>query len=596
MTAREAMAYGRPVVATRVGGLADLGAGAVLVDRVGLRDAVRALLGDAELRRQRGAARARACACTALHRRGGAGARRRLRDRRMRVGVSMLTLVPGEMGGSETYARALCRALGARPDLDAVAFVNSAAPDAGEGLPTEVVSEYPAARTAPTKVLGLATSLLRRRKLAARFGDLDVVHYPFTIPVPTTDVPSVVTLHDLQHIDLPGMFSRSTRAFRRVAYDRAARRARVVIVPSEFVRDRAVAALGLDPARVCVVPHGLDHDVFSPADIPRESFILYPARVWPHKNHARLIAASRSSGATARISSSCSPAEAPRHSPELRACAHAASCRKPSSSICTAARRRRLPEPLRGLGAPPLEAMACGTPVAASNAGSLPEVCGDAAVLFDPYDEAAIAGGVRQALEQSKQLTVLRARADDTCSRGPRLPRNTNGHTAWPQGFERLATPRVSAGAGAMVGGAMQSPTSDASTDPLTLEQPSLAGLPNGYPVIVIEPRQPWSLGLRSLWSHRELTYYLVWRDVKLRYKQTFFGAGWALIQPILLMGVFGLFFGRLAGLPVERRALLGSSCWRRWCRGRSSRAHLLRRPEASLLQVRWCRRCTSPG
>ena len=54
---------------------------------------------------------------------------------------------------------------------------------------------------------------------------------------------------------------------------------------------------------------------------------------------------------------------------------------------------------------------------------------------------------------------------------------------------------------------------------------------------IIIQPRHSWSLGLRDLWSHRELTYYLVWRDIKLRYKQTFFGAGWALIQPIRLMG-----------------------------------------------------------
>jgi lipopolysaccharide transport system permease protein len=69
-------------------------------------------------------------------------------------------------------------------------------------------------------------------------------------------------------------------------------------------------------------------------------------------------------------------------------------------------------------------------------------------------------------------------------------------------------------------------------------------------PTIVIQPRHPLSLGIRSLMRHRELTYFLAWRDVKLRYKQTFFGAGWALIQPILLMGVFGLFFGRLAGLP----------------------------------------------
>ncbi len=71
-------------------------------------------------------------------------------------------------------------------------------------------------------------------------------------------------------------------------------------------------------------------------------------------------------------------------------------------------------------------------------------------------------------------------------------------------------------------------------------------------PTIVIEPRNRWSLGLRDLWRYRELTYYLTWRDVKLRYKQTFFGGAWALIQPIMLMGVFGLFFGRLAGLPSD--------------------------------------------
>jgi lipopolysaccharide transport system permease protein len=69
---------------------------------------------------------------------------------------------------------------------------------------------------------------------------------------------------------------------------------------------------------------------------------------------------------------------------------------------------------------------------------------------------------------------------------------------------------------------------------------------------VVIEPQARWALGVRALWTHRELTYFLTWRDVKLRYKQTFFGAGWALIQPIMLMGVFGLFFGRLAGLPSD--------------------------------------------
>ena len=59
-------------------------------------------------------------------------------------------------------------------------------------------------------------------------------------------------------------------------------------------------------------------------------------------------------------------------------------------------------------------------------------------------------------------------------------------------------------------------------------------------------------LGLRDLWSYRELLYFLVWRDVKVRYKQTLLGAAWAILQPLLTAFVFTLFFGRLAGIPSE--------------------------------------------
>jgi lipopolysaccharide transport system permease protein len=60
------------------------------------------------------------------------------------------------------------------------------------------------------------------------------------------------------------------------------------------------------------------------------------------------------------------------------------------------------------------------------------------------------------------------------------------------------------------------------------------------------------SVGLRDLWSYRELLYFLVWRDVKVRYKQTVLGAAWAILQPLLTALVFTLFFGRLAGIPSE--------------------------------------------
>jgi hypothetical protein len=75
-------------------------------------------------------------------------------------------------------------------------------------------------------------------------------------------------------------------------------------------------------------------------------------------------------------------------------------------------------------------------------------------------------------------------------------------------------------------------------------------------PVVVIEARHGWrELGLAELWSHRELLYFFTWRDLKVRYKQTVFGAAWAVLQPVLLMLVF-------SASPIR------SSPWRAWFRG----------------------------
>lgn len=72
-------------------------------------------------------------------------------------------------------------------------------------------------------------------------------------------------------------------------------------------------------------------------------------------------------------------------------------------------------------------------------------------------------------------------------------------------------------------------------------------------PYVRIEPSRGWvSLKLRELWEYRELLYFLVWRDIKVRYKQTVLGAAWAIIQPFFTMVVFSLFFGRLARIPSD--------------------------------------------
>ncbi|HWP46816.1 MAG TPA: ABC transporter permease [Candidatus Limnocylindrales bacterium] len=72
-------------------------------------------------------------------------------------------------------------------------------------------------------------------------------------------------------------------------------------------------------------------------------------------------------------------------------------------------------------------------------------------------------------------------------------------------------------------------------------------------PVIIIKPSKGWvSLKLGELWEYRELLYFLTWRDIKVRYKQTLLGAAWAVIQPFFSMVIFSLFFGHLAKIPSD--------------------------------------------
>jgi lipopolysaccharide transport system permease protein len=75
----------------------------------------------------------------------------------------------------------------------------------------------------------------------------------------------------------------------------------------------------------------------------------------------------------------------------------------------------------------------------------------------------------------------------------------------------------------------------------------------NSLPMVVIRPTRGWiPINLRDLWIYRELMYFLTWREIKVRYKQTLLGAAWAIIQPFFMMVVFTLFFGNLAKVPSE--------------------------------------------
>jgi glycosyltransferase involved in cell wall biosynthesis len=321
------------------------------------------------------------------------------------VGISLLTLVPGELGGSETYVRELLRGLERVGTHDYRVLLPPVAPDAAEGLPAEVAGEYRRARTVPERLLAMGAASARPGPLRRHLAGAQVVHFPLTVALPRVRLPRVVTLHDTQHLDLPGMFPRSERAFRAVVWHRSLRGASRVIAISEFVRDRAVEGLGLDPERMRVVYSGVDHAWFTPNGSEREPFLFYPARAWPHKNHARLFEAFAllrkrrpelrlvlSGGG--EIGELPPGAEARGHVPaeELRA-------------LYRTAAALVFPTLYEGFGQPPLEAMACGCPVACSDTAALPEVVGDAARLFDPRSPESIAAAVDDVLDDPAPWT-----------------------------------------------------------------------------------------------------------------------------------------------------------------------------------------------
>lgn len=313
------------------------------------------------------------------------------------VGISLLTLVPGVFGGSATYARELLRSLGRVGGLEYVVFTPTLAPGESEGLPARVIAEYRASASMRGRLAAMGRASVRPGPIRRHFRDISVMHYPLTIMVPSAGLPSVTTVHDVLHVVHPELFSRPELLYRRLAYRRIAKAERV-IVPSEY----GSKVLGLGQARV--IPHGVDHTTFSPADVPREPFLLYPADGYPHKNHARLVEAFRRLDPGLRLvltGNHLDPAWA-GGGVEVRG-------RVRTEELVDLLRRASalvFPSRHEIFGLPPLEAMACGCPVAAANAAALPEVCGDAAVLFDPESVDAIAAGIAEVLERGPELSV----------------------------------------------------------------------------------------------------------------------------------------------------------------------------------------------
>ena len=340
------------------------------------------------------------------------------------VGLNLLFLVPDETGGMEVVARALLPALrDAAPGLRFTAFVNREA--AGEDLGLERVVVPVHARRRTEWVRGEQQLL---PGLARRAG-CDLVHsLGSTAPCRGRFV-RVTTIHDLNYLKVPDAHFGVRALGMRVLVPLAARTSHRVLAVSQATADDVVAHLHVPRDRVDVVPNGLGqpaHAAPTPGPELRDRLALGDRPVLlslsakrPHKNLGGLI------DALARIPAErrpvlVLPGYPTPHEAELREQARALGLEDDVrflgwtsaadvEGLFALSRGFVFPSRYEGFGLPVLEAMARGVPVACSDRGSLPEVAGDAALLFDPGDTAAIAAALERLLADDAEVARLRA-------------------------------------------------------------------------------------------------------------------------------------------------------------------------------------------
>ena len=281
--------------------------------------------------------------------------------------------------------------------------------------------------------VGRAGSLARAALLPGRLrreapSDIAAVHYPVAVSLPRLQLPRIVTLHDVQHHDMRKNFSCAERAYRAIAYDASARRADQIITVSEYSRTRLIETLNVPGERVHAIHHGIDHERFKPHDTDHDRAILdkldvpqryvfYPANLWPHKNHRLLLAAfARTNDSSLHLVLTGQRYQAGKAFDEdvrrNRAGDRIHHLGYVARDVLPALYRQAIglifPSRYEGFGAPPLEAMACGCPVAASDVGAIEEVCSEAALIFDPDDGISIASAIDRLVEDELLRDKLR--------------------------------------------------------------------------------------------------------------------------------------------------------------------------------------------
>lgn len=262
---------------------------------------------------------------------------------------------------------------------------------------------------------------------------VDVLHVQYTAP-PLAPCAVVATIHDLSFEHLPETFKRRSRAQLRLTVRRTARNAAQILTLSEFSRRDIIATYGIEPDRVAVTPPAAS-SLFKPVTNDTElrrlrttygierDYILALGSIQPRKNLVRLIKAYSALWRPTEIAlpqlviagkrgwleeeTIRAAAQSPAHA-DIRFIGYVPDGDLPalySGALCFA-----YPSYFEGFGLPVLEAMQCGVPVIAGNRTSLPEVIGNAGLMFDPLEEAEIAKSLREMIENSDQRADLRVK------------------------------------------------------------------------------------------------------------------------------------------------------------------------------------------
>jgi glycosyltransferase involved in cell wall biosynthesis len=345
----------------------------------------------------------------------------------MRVAIDATPLGSG-LGGDETLLTGILRGLAAVAE-PRDKFVLLATPDAR--LPREV-RDHPAfvVERAPRRPGAVHFALTLPRWLASLDPVPEVVftmtHAPASSPAPVA-----LMLPDLSFHHRPDLFPRSTRLRLRALVPRQARRAGLVLTISEFSRRDLIQSYGLVPEHVHTIPLAID-----PPD-PRDDaalgtdrllaeagvggpFVLYLGNVHPRKNVARairaflaaqsrdpVVAAYRFVVAGGRWFAGSEEEQAAASAPPGRVLFLGRVDDDTREALLRRADALVYPSVFEGFGLPPLEAMARATPVLAAATTAIPEVCGDAALLVDPLDEAALADGLIRIVTDHDHRTAL---------------------------------------------------------------------------------------------------------------------------------------------------------------------------------------------